>query len=138
MGWKSGKHHRSVGPDNFDFADAIDEVLDIDIMQNTVVPILTDTIKEVARTGQRQLRGTSPYRTGEYAKGWAVKFETKRLSAGAIIYGKDPTFRMAHLLENGHLMRNGKRSRPIKHIEPVAEWANTEVVNLMYKKLESV
>ena len=42
-------------------------------------------------------------------------------------------YQLTHLLENGHVIRNKKgeygRTRPIKHIAPVAEWAENELPN---------
>lgn len=58
--------------------------------------------------------------TGAYAKGWAVTEEKHRLYTTVIIYNKTPG--LPHLLEHGHLLRDGSRwIPPRQHIEPVEE-----------------
>lgn len=76
----------------------------------------------VAREGAKQLRQTSPKRTGEYAKGWGVTKVDGTFGENAkyIIHNKKH-YRRTHLLENGHVSRNGKRVKGIKHIEPVEQ-----------------
>ena len=49
------------------------------------------------------------------------------MGEAVIIYGKSKTYPLAHLLEYGHLTRNGKRrTKAIVHIAPVEEWAVKE------------
>ena len=56
--------------------------------------------------------------TGKYAKGWTVQVDQHRLYTDVIIYNRTPG--LPHLLEHGHLMRNGRRWVPPKqHIEPI-------------------
>ena len=97
---------------------------------------LTETITEVAKESVKKLRSSSPKRTGKYAKGWTYKVEKGRMNNVATVYGNDPTYRMAHLLENGHAKRGGGRTAPITHIEPVEQWAVDDVVNRYIEKME--
>lgn len=56
--------------------------------------------------------------TGRYAKGWTTQVDRHRLYTDVIIYNRTPG--LPHLLEHGHLMRNGRRWIPPKqHIEPI-------------------
>lgn len=56
--------------------------------------------------------------TGRYAQGWTCTEQKGRLSTEVVIYNKTPG--LPHLLEHGHLMRNGRRWTPPKqHIEPI-------------------
>lgn len=58
--------------------------------------------------------------TGKYAKGWTVQVDRQRLYTDVIIYNRTPG--LPHLLEHGHLMRNGRRWTPPKqHIEPIEQ-----------------
>ena len=103
------------------------------------IKAMNEAVEEVAKESAKKLRQTSPKRTGEYARNWAYQKERGRLVVEATVYGKKPTYRLAHLLEKSHLKRNGQRWTPDKtHIEPVAEWAQTEAVNRMYEKLEKL
>lgn len=68
-----------------------------------------ETIKEVSKAGSKALQNLSKSTfggNGDYAKGWTYKIEEKRLYAKVIIHNKSE-YRLAHLLENGHLVRNG-------------------------------
>lgn len=65
--------------------------------------------KQVAKETTQELRQTSPQKTGEYAKGWRSKTEYEsREDIRIIVYnGKKP--QLGHLLEFGHVCRNGTR-----------------------------
>ena len=69
---------------------------------------------------------------GTYAKGWAVAEEKHRLYTTVIIYNKTPG--LPHLLEHGHLLRDGSRWLPPRqHIEPV----ETELLAQFEKEVQS-
>lgn len=95
--------------------------------------------KEVAKESASKLRSTSPRRPnhGEYARSWT--FKTER-DGSVVVYCKAPHYRLTHLLENGHVIRNKKgtygRTNGIKHIKPVEEWANDAVVEKITMELE--
>ena len=100
---------------------------------------LTVVIPRVARQAAKKLRQESHTKfkgTGEYAENWAVQVETGRIRVGATVYGKKPTYRLAHLLEKGHAKRGGGRVDPIEHIAPVEEWAMDEAVNQFIDYME--
>lgn len=100
---------------------------------------LTVVIPKVARQAAKKLKQTSPKRGGEYAAGWAVEIEKGRIRTGATVYGKKPTYRLAHLLEHGHARRGGGRDVPaIVHIKPVEEWAIEEATNQFIDYMEAL
>lgn len=84
-------------------------------------------IQVVAKESVVKLRNTSPVKTGSYAKGWGTK---KQGDMDVIVHNRTD-YQLTHLLENGHVIRNKKgtygRTRGIKHIEPVEEWAVDEL-----------
>lgn len=100
-----------------------------------------ECVKAVAKEGVRALKSNSPHgKTGEYAKGWTQKTETTRLGSTATIYNRD--YRLPHLLEWGHVTRNGtgrqwdtkaKTARP--HIEAVE---NTLIREFEHKLISEV
>ena len=96
-----------------------------------------EAIEEVSKESVKRLKSQSPKKTGKYAKGWAVKVEKGRVSAGAVVYGKKrETYAVAHLLEHGHANRGGGRTEPIPHIKEVEKWAITETEDRILRKLE--
>ena len=84
-------------------------------------------IKDVSKQAVQKLRNTSPKKTGDYAKGWT----TKKVDDMDIVVHNKTDYQLTHLLENGHIIKNKKgtygRTRGIKHIAPVEEWASEEL-----------
>lgn len=68
----------------------------------------------------RELKTTSPKRHGKYARNWRFKKNSK---GSYVVYNAAPTYRLTHLLEKGHILKNGGRSKAIPHIKPVEEHA---------------
>lgn len=109
--------------------------------------VLEDTLKEVAKEASKKVKADAPKRTGAYKKSWTSKTESTRLSVEAVVYAKAPHYRLTHLLEKSHLIRNGTRSygytNPEKgyggrvHIAPVNDWAQKEAVDRFVRKMES-
>lgn len=106
-----------------------------------VLEAMEETITEVAEASARKLKAESPKgSTGKYAKGWTYTKDQGRLRVGATIYGKKGTYNLAHLLEFGHAIVGGGRSkdqtRAIPHVEPVEKWAIEEFQRRLIQKLE--
>ena len=100
--------------------------------------VMNETIEQVAKDGSKRLKQTSPKRTGKYAKGWTQTVEKGRMTVSAIIHGKSGTYQLAHLLEKGHLTRNGTRTKELVHIAPVDKWVVEEAVRRTIYKLETM
>lgn len=82
-----------------------------------------DAAKQTADECVKELRATSPRKTGDYAKGWASKkaFESSQ-EVRHTVYNKTD-YQLTHLLEKGHAKRNGGRVAAIPHIEPAEQKA---------------
>ena len=89
---------------------------------------LSDAAKRVTKKGAQAVKSAARSTfggTGEYAAGWTSRTETGRFSAQGVIYNKDVPG-LPHLLENGHVIRNGTRRvygdlPGREHIKPVEE-----------------
>lgn len=98
-----------------------------------------ECIKKVSQKGATALRRVSPKKSGTYAKGWTCKMERRRLYAAAVIYNKNRPG-LTHLLEHGHVTRNGTdriypKTPAHVHIQPIEEQLISEVERQIEVKL---
>lgn len=97
--------------------------------------------KRAGRDTAKDLKNTSPKKTGEYASSWSTKVtrSSGRL-IGVTVYNK--RYQLTHLLENGHVIVNKKgeygRTRPIKHIEPAEQEGIQNFEELVRAELEGI
>lgn len=97
---------------------------------------LRDATKTIARKGASAVRASARSNvggSGRYASGWTYRAEDKRLKTTAVIYNEDRPG-IAHLLENGHVTRNGTgrtfgRTPAYVHIKPVEEQILKDYIN---------
>lgn len=84
-----------------------------DVTQAALESAVDTTAKEIVK----ELKATSPKRSGEYAKSWTQNRTPlkKGTGYGRIAYNKDH-YRLTHLLEYGHAKRGGGRTAPQPHI----------------------
>ena len=81
---------------------------------------ITNEVIQRAKDGKKTLEATSPKNKGKYAKGWRVK-TTKGSNYISCTIHNATDYQLTHLLEKGHLTRNGKKTKAIVHIKPVEE-----------------
>lgn len=94
-----------------------------------VVQMANSKAEKTAKDAVKRLKATSPYdeganpKKGHYRDNWKAK--KNPASVGSVVWTvyNDKTYRLTHLLENGHAMRNGGRVKAIPHIRPVEELA---------------
>lgn len=109
-----------------DLAATIQDVLDE--YGKDVAARTEEAVKKVAKAGAQAVSTSASEKlggSGTYAGGWTSRVETDRLKVTGVIYNKDRPG-LAHLLEKGHVTRNGT-GRTIKptpahvHIAPIEE-----------------
>lgn len=114
---------------------------DDDVQEN--IDIIT---KEMGKKGAKALRQQSReklnVRTGEYAKGWTYAYRKTRRYAKTTIYNEH--YSLPHLLEHGHVTRNGAKRKQMAmmrptpahvHIAPIADQLTETYVTEVTKKL---
>ena len=112
----------------------------LDSYSREVQEATNKAIDSVAKEAASKLRDTSPRKTGDYAKGWKIKKERGKDGLQTVTVHNRTNYQLTHLLENGHVVRNKKgtygRTRPIKHIAPVEEWAVDELPREIEERLK--
>lgn len=113
--------------------DAMDKITS-DLLVRYGRIIKDDVSKEVVAVGKTALadvKARSPVRAkggGAYQKSWAMRKETNvRGDVTRVIIHNKKHYRLTHLLENGHQMRNGHRSKEYPHIAPAQEQADRDL-----------
>jgi hypothetical protein len=108
--------------------------------EGVTVDNMKAAVDKVSKEAVRELKGSSPRRTGAYAKSWTSK-KTKLTNKWAYektVYNKDH-YRLTHLLEKGHKVVGAKNGRtrvyPIPHIENVEKKAVENLVREMKETL---
>jgi len=90
---------------------------------------------KVTKAAINELKTTSPRRKGSktnpYWRGWASKLKKRSSNNYTKVIWNKTNYQLTHLLEFGHVTRNGGRAKAIPHIRPVEEKYNAEFVDLL-------
>jgi len=115
----------------------------LDSYSKEVKKATDDAIGKTSAEAVRKLKNTSPKGTPHrrrYAEGWAKKTVKGRNGIDEVTVHNKTNYQLTHLLENGHVIRNGKgtygRTNGIKHIAPVEEWAADDLPEKIKRELE--
>lgn len=108
----------------------------------------TDEIRETVENGiidigqeaTAEIRAIAPVYKGDnkntakgaYKRSWTYRVDQERGKINVTVHAKNPHYRLTHLLENGHLNRDGTtRSKAIPHISIVNAIAEQKVDKLL-------
>ena len=92
-------------------------------------------VRKTATAVKNEISANAPKKSGRYKKSWTAR-KTKENShtLEMTVHSKD-RYQIAHLLENGHALRNGGRARAFPHIAPAEEHGAEMLENLIRKEL---
>lgn len=85
-----------------------------------------DMKKAVKKAGvevKKDIQAGAPVKTGAYKKSWTVKTTKNTADAMEVVVHSRNRYQLAHLLEFGHALRKGGRTRAFPHIAPAEERA---------------
>ena len=86
-------------------------------------------VRDAGKTVTKKINDTAPEKTGQYAKSWKSKVTAEDSQSISVTVYSPTRYMLAHLLEHGHVKRNGGRVRAIPHIAPAQEEAEKQLVN---------
>ena len=78
-------------------------------------------VLDVADDVKKDIQATAPIRKGKYAKSWRVKKVKENSNSINVVVHSEKNYQLIHLLEFGHALRNGGRSKAIPHIAPAEQ-----------------
>ena len=80
-------------------------------------------VKKAGNSAKKDIQANAPEKTGSYKKSWAVKTVRENANAMEVVVYSRNRYQLAHLLEFGHALRQGGRTRAFPHIAPAEEKA---------------
>lgn len=115
-------------------ASAIAETLQV--YNSDLTEAVKENSKKIAKKYALKLKKQSPKLTGDYSKNWTAKETGKgKYRSVYTIYNKDE-YPLTHLLENGHVGRDGKRVQANVHISPVEQEAVEEFMDTVTEAIK--
>ena len=80
-------------------------------------------VKKAGAEVKKDIQAGAPVKTGAYKKSWTVKTTKNTADAMEVVVHSRYRYQLAHLLEFGHALRKGGRTRAFPHIAPAEERA---------------
>lgn len=97
------------------------------------------TADKIAKEAKEDLINDSPRskkeRNQKYYKGWAIKKKINKNGKYVLAVWNKTNYRLTHLLEFGHNVKNGGKARAVSHIRKVEEKMSKEFEEELKKKI---
>ena len=119
-----------------DFSAEVKEMLED--YSDDVIEATNDSIDVSAKWARGQLKTNGEFKniSGDYRKGWSVKKDRKGFGITKQTVYNRTDYQLTHLLEFGHVNRDGSRTRAFPHIAPVEEQSSKMFVSEIEKRLK--
>ena len=102
---------------------------------NEVTGYVKESVKDVAKETVKEVKRRSPVRSGAYKKSWGQTQIYEGPGGIRITIHNKKHYRLTHLLENGHALRNGGRTKAYPHIKPAEDFAARELEKAVVIKI---
>ena len=102
----------------------------------------TKGVREVANRCVSELHSAHPSGSGkygswdEYNSSWVKTRQNGNKGTYTEVVHNQKHYQLAHLLENGHVLRGGGRAKAFPHIAPVAEKAEEQLLSTIKKHIK--
>ncbi len=73
-------------------------------------------VNSAGKTVRQEIKATAPARSGDYARSWSVKKANETSTKLELTVYSRNRYQLAHLLEYGHGLHQGGRTRAFPHI----------------------
>ena len=90
----------------------------LNLYGKNVAEKVSKAVRDSAKLVKKEIEEHAPKRYGYYAKSWKIEYTGSSLGGVFATVYSWPHYRLTHLLEFGHVLRNGNRSRKFPHIAP--------------------
>lgn len=116
---------------------------DMRILRDITVEGMENAVNYTAKEVVKELRNAKPEDSEKYGswdayrKGWRATRENKKgaFRFDMVVHNKTH-YRLAHLLEKGHALVKGGRTRSFKHIRPIEQKAEDMLMDSILHELE--
>ena len=105
--------------------------------EGVTIDSMKAAVDKASKEAVRELKGSSPKRTGEYAKSWAAKKArlTNKWAYQKTVYNKEH-YRLTHLLEKGHKVVGAKNGRTWVDARPHIEKVEQKVIETLVNEMK--
>lgn len=113
---------------------------ELEAFQGQTEETIENVIIKTADDAVQRLRNAHPSGSGQYGswdaynKSWKKRVDFKKAKKSGVVYN-EKHYRLTHLLEKGHALRQGGRTRAFPHIEPVERFVNEEFYQNLKKEI---
>lgn len=90
---------------------------------------IKEDVRQVAKECVKEVKSSSPVKTGDYKKGWKQQIAFESLDDIRILISNKNKPKLTHLLEFGHAKVKGGRVEGKPHIYPAQEHAAAKLIN---------
>ena len=105
-----------------------------------VLEVVDEVTKKVGEMVMDEIKSHISFNepSGDYVKSFSLKSDKTRTKRTRIWHVLKPHYRLTHLLEKGHALKNGGRSRAFPHIKYGEELATRKYPEMLKEAIKNV